>query len=119
MLHVFSTCVLLLVALGLFFRKRSRTWHLRLMTAAFLTDLSLVIWIESTRHAVEKVATGTRVILWIHALISLGVLACYVTMILLGRGILRGKSDNRTLHRNVGLCFITLRLLNYFTAFAV
>lgn len=131
MLHVLSTLVLLLIAAGLYYRRRAE-FHLRFMTAAFVADLSLVLWIETTRGAVETVTRGGKALLWVHAGISVLVLVLYVVQILLGRLLLARRSlpvpaagplpaatpaTNRTLHRNLGIAFVALRSLNYVTAF--
>ncbi len=118
MLHAISTLVLLLITAGVYFRRDTRT-HLRLMLAAFLIDLSLVIYIEATRHAVEKVAHHTGLLLWIHVGISVAVLIAYVAQIQLGRRILNGFVASRGLHIRLGLTFCTLRLLNYITSFII
>ncbi|HEX8913086.1 MAG TPA: hypothetical protein VF796_12050 [Humisphaera sp.] len=115
MLHLISTIVILLVAAGLYFR-RDRRVHVPLMVTAFLTDLGLVLYIELSRGAVAKVATGSRWLLWVHAAISLGVLACYVAMFVLGRRVNGGAHASRRAHRNVGMTFVALRGLNYATA---
>jgi len=48
-----------------------------------------------------------------------GVLLCYVAMILLGRGVLAGQGDARKWHFAVGMTFVTLRSLNYVTSYMV
>lgn len=118
MLHIISTLVLLLIAAGVYHRKRTRT-HLRLMLAAFLLDVSMVIYIETTRHAVEKVAHHTGFLLWFHVAVSVAVLVAYVAQIQLGRKILNGFVASRNLHIKLGLTFCTLRLLNYVTSFMI
>ena len=119
MLHLISTGVLVLIAAALWFRKRNRIIHMRLMISAFAVDVLLVLYIEITRHAVEKVATHVRPLLWFHAGVSLAVLICYVVMILLGRPMLAGKYESRTMHRTVGIAFVVLRSLNYVTSYMV
>lgn len=68
MLHITSTLVLLLIVGGVYFRRQIRT-HLRFMLAAFIIDLSLVVYIEATRHAVDKVVHHTGWLLWFHVLV--------------------------------------------------
>ena len=119
MLHLASTGVLALIALGLWFRKRNPGVHLRLMLTAFFFDAALVAYIEITRHAVEIVVTRIRPLIWFHAGVSLAVLICYVLMILLGRPMLAGKYETRKLHFSVGVAFVVLRSLNYVTSFMV
>lgn len=79
-------------------------------------------------------ATGGKPLIWFHAGISTLVLALYVAMFALGRQMiaepvpvpqsgaaaLRGADAGpRHLHRNLGMAFCAMRLLNYATAFLV
>lgn len=120
MLHVISTIVLVMIGVGLKFRRR-RNLHWKIMTAACVTDFSLVLYIELTRHAVEKVVSQVRPFIWFHAAISTSVLVLYVVMIVLGRRVLTAAADVNTdqirrRHRNFGVTFCVLRLMNYVTA---
>ena len=117
-LHLVSLVVLLLVALGLWHR-RMPARHMRFMTAAFALDVALVLYIEGTRHAVETVVATPRPIVWIHAAISLGVLALYVAQLSLGRRLQAGRPASRQVHIALGLTFVVMRGLNFATAFAV
>ncbi len=119
MLHLASSLVVVLLAVGLWFRHRRPQLHLRLMISAFVLDLLLVLYIEISRHAVEKVVARVSPLLWFHAGVSAGVLLCYVAMILLGRGVLAGQSRSRKWHFVVGLTFVALRSLNYVTSYMV
>lgn len=119
MLHVGSTFVVVLLLIGVWFRKRRPEVHFALMLGAFCTDLLLVIYIEVMRHAVEKVVSHGRPIIWFHATVSLAVLVCYVFMIRLGRPMLAGHYQTRSLHRAVGIAFLVLRGLNYLTSYMV
>jgi uncharacterized membrane protein YozB (DUF420 family) len=122
--------VLVLIGLGLYYRRQPQR-HLRFMTAAFVTDLGLVVWIEATRGAVETVVSGPKTMVWAHAGISLAVLILYVSQIVLGRQLLARQEmvlgeavtvpvhngdRRRTLHLVLGLTFCVLRALNYVTA---
>lgn len=118
MLHAISTVVLLLITAGVYFRRRTRI-HLCLMLAAFLIDVSLVVYIELARHAVEKVVHHSGLLLWTHVGISVAVLIAYLAQIQLGRWILNGFVASRGLHIRLGLAFCTLRLLNYITSFII
>lgn len=117
-LHVASTLVVALVVLGLVNRRRPLV-HRALMVTAFVIDLSLVVYIEATRHAVETVATGVHPLLWVHAAISVAVLVCYALMLGLGRRLIAGAFELRLTHRNLGIAFCVLRGLNYVTSFYV
>jgi hypothetical protein len=119
MLHLGSSLVVVLLAVGLWFRHRRPGLHLRLMISAFVVDLLLVLYIEISRHAVERVLARVSPLLWFHAGVSVGVLLCYVAMILLGRGVLAGQGESRKWHFAVGMTFVALRSLNYVTSYMV
>jgi putative Ca2+/H+ antiporter (TMEM165/GDT1 family) len=87
------------------------------MISAFALDFLLVVYIEASRHAVEKVVSRVSPMIWFHAGVSVGVLLCYVAMILLGRGVLAGQVNSRKWHFTVGLTFVVLRSLNYVTSY--
>lgn len=118
MLHLISALVLGLIAAGLWFRRTPRL-HLRFMTAAFIVDVGLLLYIEGTRAAVAQVAASTAPIVWVHAAISTLVLVAYVMQIVLGRRTLAGMATSRQAHIVLGLTFVALRSLNYVTSFFV
>lgn len=111
-----SAGVLVLIALGLKFRA-DRTKHIPLMVAAFITDVALVLSIELSRQAVEKIVF--RQVPWftmMHAAISLGVIVLYVALAVLGVKILKDKPNARLWHQRLGISFVVLRLLNFVTS---
>lgn len=117
MLHIISTLVLLIIIAGMRLRKYTKV-HMALMGSAFVIDLLLVLYIEFSRKAVETVvSTSAKPIIYIHALISLTVLGCYVGMFVLGRRTLAGKPAAKAAHRNLGITFCLFRAANYATAF--
>jgi len=134
MLHVISTLILFILAAGIYFRRRPEI-HLKLMTGAFVIDLALVLYIELTRQAVKSVVTQVKPLTWFHAAISLSVVVLYVVQLVLGRRLLAARSASlatstgpistgdsahtRNLHRNLGMTFCVLRVLNYVTAFMI
>lgn len=117
-LHVLSTIVVLLVIAGVL-NRRNTPRHMLLMSMAFAVDLSLVLYIEGTRHAVETVVSTPRPLVWFHAGVSTMVLALYVAQIALGRRMLAGRVSSRRVHLALGLTFLLCRGLNYATAFLV
>lgn len=117
-LHLLSTLVVLLVTAGVLSRGNTAR-HMRLMCAAFAVDLALVLYIEGTRHAVERVVSTPRPLVWFHAAISVAVLLLYVAQITLGRRMLAGRVSTRRTHVVLGLTFLLCRGLNYATAFMV
>jgi hypothetical protein len=119
MSYWFSTLSLILIALGLW-RRAHRRQHIILMSSAFAIDLGLVLVIEISLHAVERiVAHQVEAFTVFHAAISLGLLILYIVMALLGVGIIKNKPNARATHRKVGVAFITFRLANYVTSFFV
>jgi hypothetical protein len=119
MLHLLSSIVVLLIASGLWLRHRRPDLHLRLMTAAFVCDLLLVVYIEATRRAVEKVASSGTPLIWFHAAVSTLVIVTYVAQIAVGRRMLAGSHTPRRVHAALGITFATLRSLNYVTSFMI
>lgn len=119
MLHLLSSLVVVLIAAGVWCRRRHPHLHIRLMTTAFVCDVLLVLYIEATRHAVETVARATTPLIWFHATVSVLVLVAYVAQLTLGRRVLAGVHASRRTHIVVGVTFVTLRSLNYVTSFLV
>ena len=119
MLHILSSIVLCFIVAGLWARRHRPHLHVRFMTAAFISDLLLVLYIEGTRHAVEKVVGSGTSLIWFHATISLMVLVAYVAQIALGRRMLAGIRASRRVHVVLGVTFVSLRLVNYVTSFLV
>lgn len=118
MLLVLSTLVVAIVIAGLLNRRRPII-HLRLMTVAFVIDLGLVLYIEATRHAVDRVLGPAGALVWFHAVVSTLVLAIYVIQITLGHRMLAGRSTPLRAHLVLGITFCVLRGLSYATAFLV
>ena len=116
MLHIASTVVQFLVVAGVLTRKTPRI-HLRFMVTAFLVDFGLVLYIETTRHAVEQFVAGPSPLLWFHAGVSLLVLMAYIGQFMLGRRMLAGVLTNRRTHIAMGIAFCSLRSINYVTSF--
>lgn len=120
LLQIISTAILLALGVGLFFRRRRPALHLRIMTACFVADLILVLWIELSRGAVETVVHEVKPIIWVHASISTAVIVCYLILLGLGWRLTHGRTlPTRVMHKRVGITFCVLRLLNYATAFFV
>ncbi len=119
MLHVFSTVVVLAIFAGLWYRKRDRRMHKRLMIGAFVVDLALVLYIEVTAQAVEQVGGDMSPLLLFHVIVSTGAFLLYFVMFALGRRLDAGREEARAAHRNVGILFLLLRLTNYVTSYFV
>ena len=119
MLHLISTLVVVIIAVGFWLRRRRNAIHIRLMISAFLIDLCLLVYIEYSRQALQKVEASTRPVVWFHAAVSVVVLLCYLSMIHLGRGVLAGNPTARKRHQILGIVFVIVRSLNYITSYLV
>lgn len=110
-----SSLVLVLIALGLRFRRQRRV-HIPLMISAFALDLGLVLWIELNRQAVEQALAGVQGLLLFHILVSLLVLVLYAALIASGLGWLKARPWGIAWHRRLALAFIVCRLTNFVTS---
>ena len=117
-LPVLSTVVLVLIALGLKYRKVNRI-HIPLMLSAFAIDLGMVVWLEFNRLAVEKVVGGVSGLLLFHVIVSIGVVILYVALISTGMKLFKKVTLSPALHRNLAVAFVIGRLINYVTSFFV
>lgn len=117
-----STFILVLISVGIYFRKNSKI-HIPIMVSAFILDLSLVLVIEIMRHAVEDVVenviTKTDPFVLFHATISLFVLVFYVILAMTGFRITKNRKNALAFHRIAAIMFVILRLANYITSFSV
>ncbi len=118
MLHAISTGVMFILFAGLYFRRKRPALHWKLMVTAFAIDLSVVLYLELTRQAIEGLPHASPLLLF-HVAVSVCVIACYLINFALGSRLLRGRTGIRGAHRNVGITFMTLRSLNFVTSFIV
>ncbi|MEM9445136.1 MAG: hypothetical protein AAGA18_07260 [Verrucomicrobiota bacterium] len=118
MLHIISTVVILLIAAGIYYRKNLKL-HYKIMGAAFVLDVALVLYIEFTRHAVEQAINPVGALLMFHIIVSVLVLVAYLVQFELGRRILKGMVATKSLHIQIGITFVSLRLANYITSFMI
>ena len=123
MTHWISTLVLVVLAYGLW-QRHNPMRHIPAMLTAFATDLTLVVYIETSRHAVEQVASdafhpGAHALLLFHATISLITVLLYAVMTFTGFKVVTEQREYLVLHRRLAKVFIVLRLVNYVTSFMV
>lgn len=116
--HAISLAVIVIIAVGLALRRRAKA-HMALMTLAFLADLGLLLYVEFSRQAIEKALGGIDALLGFHIAVSTGVLVLYVLQLRLGLALYRGRPAVRERHRQLGIAFVVLRLLNLVTSFYV
>ncbi len=118
-----SSIAVLLIALGWKFKKRAEI-HIPLMASAFVLDLSLLLYIEFTRHAIETlqkdITTATHEgLLYFHVMVSAIMLILYFVQIGTGIRLAKGNAVSRVFHKNAAIAFVACRLLNYVTSFFV
>jgi len=118
MLIPLSTVVLVLIFMGII-NHRNRRLHLSLMSAAFIIDLGLVLYIEFTRAAIEQAVEGVHGLLLFHIIVSVLTLVLYVVLISLGVKWFKGENQVAALHRNLAYVFTVCRLTNYVTSFFI
>jgi uncharacterized membrane protein YozB (DUF420 family) len=117
MLKLTSLFVLILIGFGLYYRKE-RPKHIIFMSSAFLIDIAIVAYIEFTREAINTTLHPPHAFIIFHVIISVLVIVLYLHQIISGIKILKNKIS-KTWHRNVGISFVVLRLLNFVTSLFV
>lgn len=115
-LKLLSVLVFGLVLIG-FANRRRRRIHIPLMVTAFLIDLGMVLYIELTRHAIEKAAAGVGPLMGVHIGLSVAVLLLYLGQIVGGIMKLRGRPV--PWHRWGGGLFLLARFGNLVTSFMI
>src|SRR5688572_4695085 len=102
MTSLVSTVVLLVIAIGWFFRRRVKI-HIPCMVLAFVMDLTLLLYIEGTRQAIHTVTDGLKTpashgLLLFHVSVSLLVILLYLAQI--GSGLLLKRHPGLLRARN-------------------
>jgi len=123
MLYGISTFVILLIVLGWKFRDRSRL-HIAIMSLAFFIDLALLLYIETSRHAIAHVSKSVMAaqsdgLLYFHVTVSALTLVLYIVQISSGIKLFKGWLPSRKFHARAAMLFVTFRLLNYATSFFI
>jgi hypothetical protein len=113
-----SLCIVLLMLVGIFNRKR-RQIHVKLMSLAMVWDVLLILQIELSRSAILKAskALTNSVALNIHVSIAILTVVLYGFMIHSGRKLLSGQNQIRTRHRNLGWSTFMMRILTLVTSY--
>lgn len=123
-----STIILLVIALGIFLRKKHRQ-HMLIMILAFILDVSLVLAIEFNRSAIntaiEQATQIHNAFVLFHITVSLLVVVLYLALMYTGSKVMKlapiapdgTKTAMFKLHSKLAYAFIILRLINYVTSF--
>lgn len=115
-----SSIILLLIYVGLYYRK-NRKKHVPIMLTAIIWDILLILQIELTRGAIEKASkvVTNPLLLNFHVSIAVGSVLCYFALIFTGNKLLKGNKNFIKFHKPVGLVAVTLRTLTYITSYFV
>ena len=118
--QVQSTFILLLIYLGVYYKKK-REKHVKIMATAITWDVVLILQIELTRHAVAKAMKPIEnsALLNFHILIALLTVFLYIGLILTGRKMLRNEYSVRSKHKLMGVLALIFRTSTYITSFFV
>lgn len=113
-----SLCIVLLIVAGVYFRRR-RQLHVKIMSAAIIWDIFLILQIELGRGAVLKAsnALSNPAALNIHVACAVITVVLYAFMIQSGRKILNGNNNVRPRHRFLGWTTLFMRVLTFTTSF--
>lgn len=95
-----------------------RQLHARVMTAAFILDVVMVLLIELNRKAIAQAIAPSSGLMKFHIAVSVGALVLWVFQLVTGRQILRGRPRLRR-HKIQAWAFLSCRATNLVTAFMV
>jgi hypothetical protein len=126
LLYTFSSFVLILITLGILYR-RHWSLHRYLMLTAFFIDVSIVIVVELNRQALEHVLWETQTnFVYFHILVSLVTLVLYFFLFISGSKMLNMKMgkipfkhNHLYMHRAQAGLFVLMRIINYITSFSM
>lgn len=113
-----SLCIVLLMLAGIAVR-RTRKLHVRIMSAAMIWDVILILQIELSRSAILKAskAVTNAMPLNIHVSIAISTVVLYGFMIYTGKALLSGRTEIRQKHKVLGYFTMSMRILTFITSF--
>ena len=117
MIKLLSLFTCILIFIGIYFRK-NRQRHVPIMLTAFGLDVSMVLYIELTRHAIKTSLHPPHPFVTFHVVISVTVMILYLIQVWSGIQLYRGKNI-RNFHRKLAVAFVIFRLGNFVTSLFV
>lgn len=113
-----SVSILLLMIFGIM-KHRKRSLHVKIMSAAIIWDIILILQVELSRSAVLKAskALSNPFILNVHVALAVSSVILYGFMIYTGRKVLNGENQLLKKHRLLGYTTFTMRVLTFVTSF--
>lgn len=117
--QVQSLLILTLMIFGASRAKKNLPQHIKMMSAAMIWDLLLILQIELSRDAVARAMNvgETPTLLKIHLFFAIGSVLLYGIMVTSGRLVLKGKHSWRARHRALGLTTLAFRTLTLLTSY--
>ncbi len=117
-MQVQSFAILALMIYGVS-QHRRRLRHTRIMYAAMLWDVALILQIELSRNAILKASRALENpwALNIHVSIAVTTVVFYGFMLFTGRKVMAGDNGRLPLHRRLGYTTLLLRALTFATSF--
>lgn len=124
---IFQTQSVLIVALLLYGASRvigktkNRYQHIKIMKAAIIWDLLLIVQIELTRGAIAiaSKAMENSMILNIHVSLAVATVLLYACLFHSGKKLDQGQEDIRGRHKTLGYIALSTRLATLITSFLV
>ena len=115
--RILSTIIFAFIIFGVT-QRRNRKVHIPTMVSCFVADITLLLFVELSRGAIERVQAGELpLILRIHLLFSVPMVGSW--LLALFAGYHRRKGRLVKLHFINACLFLTLRTGNWITAFFV
>ncbi len=107
-------CVLLVIGV---LNRRHKRIHIPLMVSAFISDMTMLLYIEFTRQAIETAWTRMSPLMGIHIVLSVIMIGLYVEQI--ATGIRKARGRRHPWHGKAGIAFLVCRFGNLITSFMV
>lgn len=113
-----SVLILALMFYGASIAKQ-RSKHVKIMSAAIIWDLILILQIELTRSAIDKAmkVIENPLALQIHLFFAISTVVLYGIMVFTGRKVYKGDNGLRSLHKKLGITTLVFRVLTFATSF--
>jgi pyrimidine operon attenuation protein/uracil phosphoribosyltransferase len=113
-----SLCIVLLMFAGILVRRR-RKLHVKIMSAAMIWDVLLILQIELSRSAIIKASNAmtNATALNVHVAIAVSTVILYAFMVYTGRALLAGQNQVRQNHKRLGYITFAMRILTFVTSF--
>lgn len=118
LMQVQSLCIVVLMLIGVSVWRKRRL-HIRIMSAAMVWDVILILQVELSRSAILKASKAVEnpMILNIHVAIAVSTVVLYGFMVHSGRALLSGRINLRNRHKILGYSTLLMRILTFVTSF--